>query len=168
MQKFKYLVGVFVLAAVFLAACGAGSTADNVMDGNNGSSMGENAIDNNDNMADNMEDEIANSEDMSEEPHDAMDDSMNDSMEEKDDSMMEEDSDKDAGMMEEVMAPPWFGHEFTDAVTGETFTINGFRGQVVLVETMAMWCSNCMRQQQQVRELHNLLGEREDLSLIHI
>ena len=49
-----------------------------------------------------------------------------------------------------------------DATTGETFTINDFRGKVVLVETMAMWCSNCLRQQKEVRELHNLLGERDD------
>jgi thiol-disulfide isomerase/thioredoxin len=37
-----------------------------------------------------------------------------------------------------------------------------FKGKVVLVETLAMWCSNCMKQQRQVIELHKLLGERED------
>jgi hypothetical protein len=33
---------------------------------------------------------------------------------------------------------------------------------VVLVETMAVWCSNCLRQQREVQALHAALGERED------
>jgi thiol-disulfide isomerase/thioredoxin len=46
--------------------------------------------------------------------------------------------------------------------TGETFRIADFQGKVVLVETMAMWCSNCLKQQQQVKALHELMGERDD------
>jgi thiol-disulfide isomerase/thioredoxin len=59
-------------------------------------------------------------------------------------------------------APAWFGATFTDARTGETFTIDDFKGKVVLVETLAMWCPNCLKQQMQVLELHKLLGERDD------
>jgi thiol-disulfide isomerase/thioredoxin len=36
------------------------------------------------------------------------------------------------------------------------------KGKVVLVETMAQWCPNCRQQQQQVIDLHQLLGERDD------
>ncbi len=156
MRKFKLIVGVFVLAAVVLAGCGSGSASDNVMTGNTGSNMNSNGMANDENMAD-------NSSEM-EDPHGAMNNSMNDDamMNDEGDPMMEEQSDTGPGAMEVVMTPPWFDHEFTDAVSGETFTINSFEGKVVLLETMAMWCSNCMRQQQQVRELHNLLGERED------
>ena len=46
-------------------------------------------------------------------------------------------------------------------VQGKSFH-NGYRGKVVLVETMAMWCSNCMKQQNQVLELHKQLRERDD------
>jgi thiol-disulfide isomerase/thioredoxin len=46
--------------------------------------------------------------------------------------------------------------------TGEAFTINDLKGKVVLVETMAIWCSNCKKQQGQVKALHELLGMRED------
>lgn len=156
MRKFKLMVGVLLLSALVLAACGSGSAADNLMTENAGNNMNANGMDNGSDMADDSGEMM--DDDMSEDPHDAKDDSMED----KDDSMMEEESDKGAGMMEEVITPPWFDHAFTDAVSGETFTINSFKGKVVLVETMAMWCSNCMRQQQQVRELHNLLGERDD------
>lgn len=53
--------------------------------------------------------------------------------------------------------------ELTDVVTGEVFTMNDFAGKVVLVETMAMWCPNCLVQAAQVRELHELLNQDEDL-----
>ncbi|MBI5954792.1 MAG: TlpA family protein disulfide reductase [Chloroflexi bacterium] len=57
----------------------------------------------------------------------------------------------------------WFNMELTDAVTGETFTMNDYAGKVVLVETMAMWCPNCLVQAGEVRKLHELLGNPEDL-----
>jgi hypothetical protein len=63
----------------------------------------------------------------------------------------------------EVDLPTWFTAELTDVNTGETLTIAGFQGQVVLVETMAIWCSNCLRQQNEVKALHELLGEEDGL-----
>ena len=57
----------------------------------------------------------------------------------------------------------WFSVELTDVQTGETFTMNDFAGKVVLVETMAIWCPNCVVQANEVRELHELLGNPEDL-----
>jgi cytochrome oxidase Cu insertion factor (SCO1/SenC/PrrC family) len=60
-------------------------------------------------------------------------------------------------------APEWFGIEMTDVQSGETFTMNDFAGEVVLVETMAMWCPNCTVQANEVRELHKLLENPDDL-----
>jgi peroxiredoxin len=82
------------------------------------------------------------------------------------DAMMDKDvtatpegmADKD-DMME---SPAWFSTTLAEARTGETFTIADFKGKVVLVETMAVWCSNCLKQQGQVKALHELLGMRED------
>ena len=75
----------------------------------------------------------------------------------------------DTGEMLEASSPDWYTHQFTDAATRETFRISDFKGsKVVLVETLALWCSNCLRQQQQVRELHSLLGERDDFISIGI
>lgn len=66
---------------------------------------------------------------------------------------------------EEVMMemPGWFSIPLTDVRSGNSFTIADFKGKVILVENMAVWCSNCLKQQNQVLELHKLLGENKDL-----
>jgi cytochrome oxidase Cu insertion factor (SCO1/SenC/PrrC family) len=65
----------------------------------------------------------------------------------------------EGAMME---SPAWFGASFKDVRTGGAFTINDFKGKVVLVETMAVWCSTCYRQQLEIKALQELLGMRED------
>lgn len=65
----------------------------------------------------------------------------------------------DTPMME---SPAWYSASLVDAGTGAAFRIEDLKGKVVLVETMAIWCSNCLRQQGQVKALHDLLGERDD------
>ena len=62
-----------------------------------------------------------------------------------------------------VERPEWFGMELTDARTGDSFTLDDFAGKVVLVETMAVWCPTCRRQGDEVKRLHELLGNPEDL-----
>lgn len=59
--------------------------------------------------------------------------------------------------------PAWFDIELTDVQTGETFTMNDYAGKVVLVETMAIWCPNCIVQANEVRNLHEMLDNSEDL-----
>lgn len=67
--------------------------------------------------------------------------------------------DKSMGMSDQ---PAWFQTALIDARSGEQFTLGDFQGKVVLVETLAMWCSNCLKQQKEVKALHELLGERMD------
>ena len=59
--------------------------------------------------------------------------------------------------------PEWFDFELTDVQTGETFTMNDFAEKVVLVETMAMWCPNCLFQANEVRKMHKMLENPDDL-----
>lgn len=59
-------------------------------------------------------------------------------------------------------APAWYSVSLTNVQSGETFTVSDLKGKVILVETMAVWCPNCKRQQEQVKALHELLGERDD------
>ena len=59
--------------------------------------------------------------------------------------------------------PEWFDIELTDVQTGETFTMNDYAGKVVLVETMAMWCPNCLFQANEVRKMHKLLDNPDDV-----
>ena len=63
-------------------------------------------------------------------------------------------------------APAWYSAQFEDARTGESFMINDFKGKVILVEDLAMWCPTCKRQQMQVIELRKSLGERDDFVTI--
>lgn len=69
------------------------------------------------------------------------------------------DSSSGDAMME---SPAWFSATLTNVNTGQMFSINDFKGKVVLVETMAVWCSNCLKQQGQVKALHEMLGMRDD------
>jgi hypothetical protein len=77
-------------------------------------------------------------------------------------------SDSESGEMvtasEQSMAvPDWYFVELTDVNSGMSFTLDQYRGKVILVETIAVWCSNCLRQQREIQALHNLMGERDDL-----
>ena len=87
------------------------------------------------------------------------------------DTMTEDDSEAMGGGSMDTMEsettidlPAWFSAELSDVNSGATLTVADlFKDQVVLVETMAIWCSNCLRQQQEVRALHEALGERDEL-----
>ena len=59
--------------------------------------------------------------------------------------------------------PDWFDMKLTDARTGEVFTMNDYAGKVILIETMAIWCPNCVVQATQVKKLHEALGNPDDL-----
>lgn len=63
---------------------------------------------------------------------------------------------------EAMSAPAWFTTALTNVNTGEKFQIADLKGKVVVVETMAVWCPLCLRQQKQVQALHQLLAERHD------
>ncbi len=69
-----------------------------------------------------------------------------------------------SGSTEPVTSPPpsaapaivldhvWAMTQLVDVATGDTFRIADHAGQVILVETMAIWCSNCLSQQKDVQE----------------
>jgi cytochrome oxidase Cu insertion factor (SCO1/SenC/PrrC family) len=65
--------------------------------------------------------------------------------------------------IDDVERPAWFDMELTDAQTGQVFSMNGYAGKVILLETMAIWCPNCVLQGNEVRKLHDALGNPEDL-----
>jgi thiol-disulfide isomerase/thioredoxin len=93
--------------------------------------------------------------------HDAMTDTM---MAETPDAMMSDD------VMTDTMrpAPAWFSATFTEATNGATFTVQDFKGKVVLVEAMAIGCPACRQQQDQIKALHEQLGMRDDLVSLSI
>jgi thiol-disulfide isomerase/thioredoxin len=60
--------------------------------------------------------------------------------------------------MKEV--PAWFSVPLTDVNSGSEYNITDYHGKVVLVETLAMWCSNCKKQQGEVSKLKQELGDK--------
>lgn len=55
--------------------------------------------------------------------------------------------------------PAWFDIPLHDVNSGETFRLSNLKGQIVLVEGMAVWCTNCLRQQRELVRLHEQIGD---------
>lgn len=150
----KKIMVVLISITFFLSAC---TTTPDVMVDNPNEGMKE--------KSDEEMNEESSEEMMDDDPKELMEDSSDDMKEDSDDEMMDEakddmNDDSSNAMMSETA---WFGTTLTNVSTGESFSINDFKGKVVLIETLAMWCSNCLKQQQQVKLLHETLGMNEDL-----
>ncbi len=150
MKKRHILFSLLLLSAFLLAACGAQPQAAEAVPAD--------------------ETDAETDQEMTSEADDAAmsddDGTMADSSAANGDTAMEEQGSTMGDAT--AMTPVWFQATLTNARTGETFTIADFQGKVVLVETLAMWCTNCLRQQQQVKALHEMLGAREDFISIGI
>jgi peroxiredoxin len=144
---------VFVLALAACAPAAAPATPEAMMEKTPNTMMKE--------TPDAMMETTA--EPMMKKTPDAMMDKTPDTMmTETPDAMMENPAEP---MME---MPAWFSAALTNAATGERFTIQDYKGKVVLVETMAIWCTTCLRQQKEVQALHVQLGERDDFVSVGI
>jgi hypothetical protein len=136
MNTRQFLFGIVLVMAFLVTACGGAATPDPMMEKPDDTMMGEETP-----TADAMM------------PHETP----------TTDAMMPNETPTAEAMME---SPAWFGIALTDVRTGTSFTIQDFKGKVVLVESMAVWCSSCLQQQGQVKALHEMLGERGDLVTI--
>ena len=57
-----------------------------------------------------------------------------------------------------LFAQDWRDIPLRDVVSGETFRISDFEGQPILLESFAVWCPTCTKQQREIQELHRDLG----------
>ncbi len=64
--------------------------------------------------------------------------------------------------------PDWYKIAMTDVRTGKPFAMSDFAGKVVLIETIAEWCPNCLFQQAATRKMSKQLGNPGDLILISL
>ncbi len=53
----------------------------------------------------------------------------------------------------------WRSAEFTDVRTGESFSVSQFAGKPVLLESFAVWCPVCTKQQREIQKLHEEIGD---------
>ena len=58
----------------------------------------------------------------------------------------------------------WMNVELVDVLTGPSFRVSDFYGRPVLIESFAVWCSVCLRQQKEMAKLVESEGE----AIVHI
>lgn len=66
------------------------------------------------------------------------------------------------GTSTEVTSEPagnWINFELRDVATGETFKISDFSDKPVLLESFAVWCPTCTRQQRETKKFHEEIGD---------
>jgi thiol-disulfide isomerase/thioredoxin len=52
----------------------------------------------------------------------------------------------------------WKDIELKDIRTGKEFKISDFKGKPILLESFAVWCPTCKRQQDEIKKVHQKLG----------
>lgn len=62
----------------------------------------------------------------------------------------------------------WQDAPLTDVRTGEMFRLTDFAGQTVLVETMATWCTSCLRQLNNVAEAKAQLEQTDNDDIVFV
>lgn len=53
----------------------------------------------------------------------------------------------------------WQNISLKDVRTGRTFTVADFKGKTVILETFAVWCPTCTKQQREIKKLHSEIGD---------
>jgi hypothetical protein len=191
-MKHKLLtLSLVLLTAIIFGACSAqAATMESKLEAEMAAESGNQGMENegeemmsesmSEEMSEDMDEEISSDGAMEKEGEEMSEDMDEAMMEDKDETSSEDemgdagDEAMDAGdgdMMEgesetmtedAITGPDWLKAELADARSDGPFKVADFQGKVVLVETLAMWCSNCLKQQKQVLALHDLLGERDD------
>lgn len=163
MKRMNDWLGMLLVAGLMLSACAPAAVVEDKM--MEGQAMEEKAAEDSTEDMEKTDEMEPKTDEMSEAESDEMkaEDSSGEMAEEPHSEDMSEPEGMEAKSEDDMMeAPAWFNAELTDVRTGAAFTIQDYKGKVVLVENMAIWCSNCLRQQKQVKELKVLLGERDD------
>jgi thiol-disulfide isomerase/thioredoxin len=58
-----------------------------------------------------------------------------------------------------LLPSSWLETELKDIDTQQTFKISDFKGKPILLESFAVWCPTCTRQQQEIQKLHEEIGD---------
>lgn len=61
-------------------------------------------------------------------------------------------------------APKWLDVPLTDVASGQTFRLSDFKGKPILLESFAVWCPTCLRQQLQMKKMQSIDSE----NIVHV
>jgi thiol-disulfide isomerase/thioredoxin len=61
-------------------------------------------------------------------------------------------------------SPAWLDIELRDVTTNQTFKLSDFEGRPVLLESFAVWCSTCLKQQRETKEFKDRTGD----AVVHV
>ena len=53
----------------------------------------------------------------------------------------------------------WKEVSIKDVNSGETFKVSDFKGKPILLESFAVWCPTCTKQQREIKKLHEEVGD---------
>ncbi|UCB47152.1 MAG: redoxin family protein [Spirochaetota bacterium] len=53
----------------------------------------------------------------------------------------------------------WRDITLKDVKTGRTFKVADFNGKPIILETFAVWCPTCTKQQREIKKLHSEIGD---------
>lgn len=67
-------------------------------------------------------------------------------------------------LVEESGSKEWLHIELTDVATGDKFKISDFPDKPILLDSFAVWCPTCRKQQEKIKELK----AREGDAIVHI
>lgn len=62
-------------------------------------------------------------------------------------------------VIQSELAGAWVDIELTNINTGENFRVSDFSGTPVLLESFAVWCPTCTRQQRITKDFHDEVGD---------
>ncbi|MBI4330674.1 MAG: redoxin family protein [Chloroflexi bacterium] len=55
--------------------------------------------------------------------------------------------------------PDWLNIPLKDVNTGKAFQLSDFKGKIVVLETMAVWCTTCLAQQAEIKKAEAQFGD---------
>jgi thiol-disulfide isomerase/thioredoxin len=84
--------------------------------------------------------------------------------EEMEDIAMEKQEQLEKEMEDVDACDDWKCEDLVDVLTGETYQIKDFEGKPILVESFAVWCPTCLKQQLKMKDLLESDGD----SIVHI
>jgi thiol-disulfide isomerase/thioredoxin len=154
MKKINVMVLLMTLLVMLLLIMGCTNRAESNAD------VIEDEVESN---VDVIEDEVESNVDVIEDEVESNVDVIEDEVESNTD-VIEDEVETNNDVIEEIKDMGWKEIELFDVLSSETFKVNDFAGKPILVESFAVWCPTCTKQQRIFKEFI----EQDTTGVIHV